>query len=295
MKIDYIVPYVDNTDVNWQKLYQQYSNSFKYDANEFERRFQQNILFKYVFRGIEKYMPWINNVFLIVQSKTQIPAWINTKFVKIVYHKDFIPTEYLPTFNSNVIECFLHNIDSLSEFFIYGNDDQYILNKCDEDDFFISNFPRNNIHLVKSENDYYSEKMFLMNKIIDNDLKLQHNAEKYYTAYHIQQPYSKTIYKDIFKHFEKQITESLSRFRNEKSLSQFLFSMYFVRKTNEKYVYNNISHKYFNTSISIRKAYQYLEKPIDKLVCLNNGNELTDMLLDQQLKKIFKLKSKYEQ
>ncbi|WP_407192009.1 hypothetical protein [Citrobacter freundii] len=32
----------------------------------------------------------------------QIPSWIDTKNKKlnIVFHKDFIPEEYLPTFNS---------------------------------------------------------------------------------------------------------------------------------------------------------------------------------------------------
>ena len=33
--------------------------------------------------------------------------------LKLVSHKDYIPAEYLPTFNSNVIELWLHKIPEL--------------------------------------------------------------------------------------------------------------------------------------------------------------------------------------
>ena len=43
--------------------------------------------------------------------------------------EEFIPKEYLPTFNSNVIEMNLHRIENLSEKFILFNDDLFILRK----------------------------------------------------------------------------------------------------------------------------------------------------------------------
>ena len=41
-------------------------------------------------------------------------------------HREIIEQEYLPTFNSHVIEANLHKIPNLSEHFIYFNDDVFV-------------------------------------------------------------------------------------------------------------------------------------------------------------------------
>ena len=65
-KIDYVVTYVDDTDSNWQKLFNERKAEFKLGDDEYKRRYGKNTLFKYVFRGLEKNMPWINDVYLVV-------------------------------------------------------------------------------------------------------------------------------------------------------------------------------------------------------------------------------------
>jgi hypothetical protein len=59
---------------------------------------------------VEKYAPWVNRVFFITCG--QCPPWLNRNHPKLrlVDHKDFIPLEYLPTFNSMTIELNLHRI-----------------------------------------------------------------------------------------------------------------------------------------------------------------------------------------
>ena len=59
----------------------------------------------------------------------------------MVRHEEFIPKEYLPTFNSNVIELNLHRIKDLSEKFVLFNDDLFILKDTTEEDFFKNNLP----------------------------------------------------------------------------------------------------------------------------------------------------------
>ena len=106
-KIDYLFPFVDDNDEMWLKEYHKYKNNdtdYKSDILTGEARYKTYDLLKYKLRSIEMYMPWINNVYMIVASPSQIPEWLDTSKVKIVYHKDFIPEEFLPTFNSNVIE-----------------------------------------------------------------------------------------------------------------------------------------------------------------------------------------------
>src|SRR5574344_1782172 len=131
-KIDFVFPYVNCNDPVWLEQYKENNKNIIFNP----LRFRAWGLLKYVFRGIDKFMPWINNVYMIVSSDSQIPAWINKENVKIITHKQIIPKEFLPTFNSTTIEMFLKNIPNLSEKFIYSNDDLYFINKLDKSDFF---------------------------------------------------------------------------------------------------------------------------------------------------------------
>jgi len=136
--IDYVFPYVNIADKEWQRSFLYHTGQ---SVNPNSERFRDFSFLKYIFRSIETNAPFINNVFILVHSKRQLPKWLNKKCskLKIVEHKDFIPNTYLPTFNSNTIEAFLYNIKDLSETFIYGNDDFLFLNKSTESDFFKDN------------------------------------------------------------------------------------------------------------------------------------------------------------
>lgn len=65
---------------------------------------------------------------------------LNHKFMTIefviylqVNHDTLFPNlSHLPSFNSNAIELQLHNIEGLSEYFIYLNDDFYICRKVSD-------------------------------------------------------------------------------------------------------------------------------------------------------------------
>ena len=73
-----------------------------------------------------------------MQRESQLPEWLNRDAPKlrIVYHEDYIPQEYLPTFSTFIIEWWYFLIPDLSEHFIVCNDDMYFLNKIPEDRFF---------------------------------------------------------------------------------------------------------------------------------------------------------------
>ena len=121
-KIDFVVTWVDGNDVAWQAEKIRYSPK-KTDSGNEENRFRDWGLMKYWFRGIEKFAPWVNHVYFITWG--HVPEWLNLEHEKlsIIKHSDYIPDEYLPTFNSNVIELNLHRIPQLSEHFVLFNDD----------------------------------------------------------------------------------------------------------------------------------------------------------------------------
>ena len=138
METDIVVAYVDNTDKVWLKTYIEYcertNNRIKI-GNLHSSRYEDIGLINYQLKLIEKNMPWIKNIFLLVSNKEQIPQGISDK-VKPILHEQFIPLKFLPTFNSTTIEMFLWNIPNLSEHFIYANDDMLPTKPMLETDFF---------------------------------------------------------------------------------------------------------------------------------------------------------------
>ena len=63
-----------------------------------------------------------------------IPQFLKTNHskIRILRHEDYIPKQYLPTFNSNTIEMNYHRIRDLSENFIIFNDDTFPLQPIEE-------------------------------------------------------------------------------------------------------------------------------------------------------------------
>ena len=102
-----------------------------------ENRFFDNDELKYSMRSLEKYAPWIRNVYLVTNG--QVPSWLNLTHpkVKLVTHADiFLNKSHLPTFSSPAIESHLHRIKGLSKRFIYFNDDVLLGKKIYPDEFF---------------------------------------------------------------------------------------------------------------------------------------------------------------
>lgn len=139
MKIDYIVTYVNPLDKEWQNSYIKEINNSDFD----DSRFRDYGFFKFTLLSLLKNMSFLNSIIILVSSKSQIESdttlnniVFNNSKIRVVEHSDFIPKEFLPTFNSNTIESFLWNIPNLSDYIIYGNDDFYALNPSKESDWF---------------------------------------------------------------------------------------------------------------------------------------------------------------
>ena len=143
-KVDIVVPWVDGNDPEWLKVKSKYqsldASSPVTDARD--NRYRDWDTIRFLFRGIERHMPWVNNVFLITWG--HLPSWINpnAEKLRIVKHSDYIPEKYLPTFCSHTIELNLHRIKDLSEQFIYFNDDLLVMRDTSKEDFFHNGLPR---------------------------------------------------------------------------------------------------------------------------------------------------------
>lgn len=143
-KIDFVILWVDGNDPEFIKEKNKYrpeSEQIDNDGNDLHR-YRDYGIFNYWFRMVEKHAPWVNNIYLITNG--QKPEWLNVNHprLKWVNHKEFIPEEYLPTFNSAAIELNLHRIEGLSENFIFFNDDMYLIQDVKPNDFFVNGKPK---------------------------------------------------------------------------------------------------------------------------------------------------------
>ncbi len=133
--IDFVIIWVDGNDPEWQKEKAKYDTETVTTANS-EVRFRDWDNLQYWFRGVEKFAPWVNRIHFVTWG--HLPSWLDTSNPKlhIVNHRDFIPSEYLPTFSSHTIELNLHRIEGLAEQFVYFNDDTFITAPVRPEDFF---------------------------------------------------------------------------------------------------------------------------------------------------------------
>ena len=75
--IDMVIPFVDNTDILWRKIYNDYciSHNLKnklIDINT--ERYSDNLrLIEYQLKLINKNMPWVNKIYLLLMNREQAP------------------------------------------------------------------------------------------------------------------------------------------------------------------------------------------------------------------------------
>ena len=144
-KIDFVVTWIDGSDPNWIAEKNKYFIGNDEDAST--NRYKDWGLLKYWFRGVEKFAPWVNKIYFITYG--HLPTWLNVDNPKlvIVKHSDYIPKQYLPTFNSNVIELNIGKIKELSNNFVLFNDDFFLIKRTKPTDFFKNNVPCDTIGL----------------------------------------------------------------------------------------------------------------------------------------------------
>lgn len=132
--IDFVVTWVDGNDPVWQAEKAKYQVNVSNDDRNIRYREWDNL--QYFFRGVDKFAPWVNKVYLVTYG--HYPKWLNLncKKLSVVKHEDFMNKKYLPTFNCNPIALNIFRIKDLSERFVFFNDDMFLLRPVKRELFF---------------------------------------------------------------------------------------------------------------------------------------------------------------
>lgn len=261
--MDIVITYVNGLDPEWQKDYEKHTNT-----PILEKRFRDWGTLKYLMRGIEKNMPFIRKVHLVVARESQVPEWVNRNEVNIVMHKDIIPAEHLPTFNCNPIEMHLHCIKGLDEEYIYFNDDFFPLKPCKATDFFIDG--RATLGM--------SRHLFALNmfkKICRNSNRIARKALGlkpsvcFLRPQHICSPMLKSQCEELYQKVETEIISSLTKTRSSNNLNQYMFLDYMYLRG--MLINKRMSKKHFSLGVASEdKICKYIQNPKHSLVCIND-------------------------
>lgn len=149
-QIDFVIAWVDGGDPAWQRERDRYGKMGEKTAveetGEREKsgvacdtrdvRYRDWDCLRFWFRSVEQNAPWVHKIYFVTWG--HVPKWLNGNHPKleIVRHEDYIPGEFLPTFNSHTIELNFHRIPGLSEQFVYFNDDMFLLQQVSPGQFF---------------------------------------------------------------------------------------------------------------------------------------------------------------
>ena len=264
--MDAVITYVNGLDPEWQA---DYAKCIGFKANT--KRYRDWGTLPYLLRGIGECMPFVENVFLVVARESQIPEWINRETVRIVLHRDIIPAEFLPTFNSTAIEMFIHRIEGLSEEFIYFNDDFFPVMRCQPTDFF-----RNGSAAVCIEHHLctFNALYRIQTKRSDRLARRVAGIKSkffYVRPQHTCAPMLRSVCNELYERSLSTILASVTSLRTRKNFNQYIFTdyTYFTGHTFNQ----RISNRHISLSIATTgKLTQSIAHPTSKLLCINDVN-----------------------
>lgn len=300
--IDFVVTWVDGSDKEWRAEKARYSGKGVVDDSE--ERYRDWGLFKYWFRGVEKFAPWVRKVHLITWG--HLPDWLDTDNSKlhIVRHEDYIPKEFLPTFNCNVLEIYLHKIEGLSKQFVYFNDDMHLIRSVKPEDFFREGKPCDMLAfqpVVANPKNPVMSHLFMNNTLVlckyfDKRENVKSQPEKYfklgypplyffynllelvfplYTGFytiHGPSPFCRGTYEEIWEKEGKILTEmSVNRFRSADDVTQYLFREW--QKLKGNFVPRNVQKmfQYYDVKEDNSDLARILARKKKKVICINDG------------------------
>ncbi len=294
LKIDLVYLWVNDKDENWQKKRRYWAN--KLGISSFKEnndcRYFDNEELRFSLRSAEMYAPWINKIFIITDN--QIPKWLDINYskIRIVDHKEILPEDCLPCFNSEAIETCIANIPDLSEYFLLANDDKFFASNVRPEDF----FDKNKNPIVKMRPHNWSNKdikncLYKQSYIYTVDTFSSYFAtEIEYSKLepvHCIEAYRKSYYLECKMIFSKEFTKtSQKKFRAPESVQHPIVDMYMLECKNCNLI-KDVSVQKQEFTFQVNNLYlaignkDIMQRIIDdkkpKLLCINDSELSLDI------------------
>lgn len=310
MDVDLVYLWVDGNDPVWQAKHNAFIGKTEESSPiNCKGRYANNDELKYSLRSVETYAPWIRTIFIVTDN--QVPEWLdisNTK-VKIIDHKDIMPAESLPCFNSALIEHFLYKIPGLAEHFLLANDDMYLNKAVTVDDFFTKEgFPiirlgrrlfrkfrwfwRVNVRKKPLKN--YSFTIARASQLVDDKYGVYYTGMPHHNIDSYLKSDMQRVVEDYFR--DEFVANNKNRMRSNDDIQRILFSYtaLALKRGKLRYVTRKES---MHVEIQKERHYRRLEKFHPMFFCMNDSEYAKDedrKTAKEYLERRFPDKSEFE-
>ena len=224
--VDLVYTWVDGSDPEWIVERDRHFPNQEREAlptSATAARFASNDELRYSLRSVEAFLPWVNHIYIVTAK--QKPEWLDSgnHKISIINHDDiFLDSDNLPTFNSHAIEAQIHNIEGLSEHFLYMNDDFMFGRKLHKNTFYT---PSGHSQFATSDRFYESDigNNLPINLAAENNAKLINEKFGLRTTLkfkHVAHPQRKSVLSTIERNHPSLVAQTASaRFRSPSDLS----------------------------------------------------------------------------
>ncbi len=300
--VDLVYLWVNGNDPVWiEKRNRVIGKTEEHSAVNCDGRYADNDELKYSLRSAEMYAPWIRKIFIVTDS--QVPSWLDTTNpkIRIVDHKEILPPEALPCFNSSVIEHFIARIPGLSERYLYANDDMYFNRPVTPEDFFapdglpyirVNRRPFRKLQLKISEK-LLHKKLSSYNQKVQNAAKLvEQKFGKYYgaKAHHNIDAYLKSDCLHTAEMFYDALKPTLPHHMRDSSDIQRSIYIYTAMAEHRAHVRYVSQKESLRVHIDNPKHYKKLATYNPLLFCMNDSEYAND---DDRLRSAAYLQSRF--
>ena len=248
-EMDLVYLYANGNDKEWLEKRKQYAQ----DKGNGACRYRDNNDLLFSLRSVEKYAPWIRRIYIVTDCS--LPEWLNTQHekIRIVDHREIMPAELLPCYNSNVIESFLTRIPDLSEVFLYANDDMFF-GRDVSPGFFVRN-GKPVVRMMKTRDDlqikknYYQMALWNANRLIADRFGIRYP----YIPWHNVDVYLKSGIQQCLEDFQEEfLSASQNRLRSEHDIQRVIFHYWLIS-------HDACILKTYDMSGTIRRSVYYLK------------------------------------
>lgn len=232
---------------------------------------------------IQKFLPWVRDIVILLAKPSQVQEWMvaETKSqyegprLRLVFHRDFMPADKLPTFNSRAIEMYLHRIPGLADYFLYGNDDMFPLAPIREEDFFQDGLPcfRTTTKAFNPDSAFHIACMNGMNFVGREFGK--HYSTGWLHMGHCTVPMLRKTCEMFWQRWPKEMERSVTKFRTVQNFNQYIYSWWHI--LSGQYIQHAPQRDYVSTKLNTISEMRDSIRSAQGILCINDNEAVGDI------------------
>ena len=306
VSVDLVYCWCDDADEKWRAKRVATARRFGVETDAVRNgacRYRGGDMLRYSLRSAAHAVPWVRNIFIVMDDDQAVPAWpeLENPKIRFVRHSEIMPSEILPCFASGAIEHHLMRIPGIADRFLYANDDTLFWGTVPESFFFAADgYPhfRYGTRRRPSANGVEQDYRFRLDAA-DALLKTRFGMKPGWRSmigrlpHHNVDAYCTADYRACYDTFRKEIEAGLGYpFRSPKLIQRAVYAGYALAKG-----HGHFRRATFNTnreaawwrrllpawadSLQIvpgrwRQGPEMIARFRPKLVCFNDGPATTD-------------------